>query len=68
MSGHLRVNLGQSKPWTYRNNEMRWEGILCSLIEYVTKSLNFTYSLNEQNYGSNSSTTELLFKNNVINF
>ena len=69
MSGHLRVHLEQSRPWTYMNEEMRWEGILCSLIEYVSKSLNFTYSLNDQIYGSNISIfSELFIENNVMYF
>ena len=68
MSGHLRGNVSQNRPWTFKNNEMRWEGILCSLIEYVSKSLNFTYSLNEETFGPKSETTEFSFKNNVINF
>ena len=52
MSGYLRINLSQIKPWSYLNDKFNWEGILCSIIEYVSKSLNITYILNEKNWDS----------------
>lgn len=46
MNSHLRLFIGAFFPWITINktiNDQYCNGILCDLLKYVSKSLNFTY-------------------------
>ena len=45
MLKNLRTVFRPNKPWIYVNNQTNCEGILCHLIKYLSKSLNFSYNL-----------------------
>ena len=45
MSKHLRVVASTIVPWIMRINDHECKKILCELIKYLSKSLNFTYNL-----------------------
>ena len=63
MSGHLRVGFYRIMPLIQLKNETICKGILCSLIEYLSKSLKFDYNFDDM---SNKISSEL-FRDNVIN-
>ena len=47
MEKHLRVVAPRIVPWIFRINDHECNQILCELIKYLSKSLNFTYNLIE---------------------
>ncbi len=52
MVTQLRVLVFPHQPWFIfsSNNNQLCDGILCELIKYLSKSLNFTYSFYVDNY------------------
>ena len=43
MSSHLRLMVNPHPPWLFNLNGTNCAGVLCSVIQYLSTSLNFTY-------------------------
>ena len=62
MSEYLRVGFYTLMPWIQIDHGTNCKGILCSLIEYLSKSLKFNYSLKSLQNIENGE----IFRKNVI--
>jgi len=61
MYSNLSLNIRPHRPWIYDINGYKCKGILCQLLGYVSKSLNFSYYfvMNEQWFSETSNISDM---------